>query len=71
MSRGGARSGGGMMRGQPLPFDVDPDLEKDILGYDVESAINGGQEDPRQALFPVSGQWTHRGTSSIQRMPVP
>lgn len=55
MSRGGARSGGGMMRGQPLPFDVDPDLEKDILGYDVESAINGGQEDPRQALYPVSG----------------
>ncbi|GAB1736398.1 hypothetical protein D0862_03213 [Hortaea werneckii] len=52
MSRGGARSGGGMMRGQPLPFDVDPDLEKDILGYDVESAINGGQEDPRQALYP-------------------
>ena len=55
-----------MMRGQPLPFDVDPDLEKDILGYDVESAINGGQEDPRQALFPVSGPWTYRGTSSIQ-----
>lgn len=44
------------MRGQPLPFEVDPDLEKDITGYDVEASKKNGEEDPRQALFPVSGE---------------
>jgi len=43
------------MHGHKLPFDVDPDLEKEVMGYDADGNKTE-QEDPRQALFPVSGE---------------
>ncbi|KAK5128466.1 hypothetical protein LTR85_003134 [Meristemomyces frigidus] len=47
---GGGRNIGGNMGGQKLPFDVDPDLEKEMMAYDGDGAKD--EEDPRQALFP-------------------
>lgn len=53
---GGGRNTGGKMNGQPLPFDVDPDLEQEINGYGADDITKDPAEDPRQALFPVSGK---------------
>lgn len=45
----------GTMGGQKLPFDVDPDLEKDMAAYAAEG--DSTEKDSRKAfLFPVSGE---------------
>ncbi|KAK4542558.1 hypothetical protein LTR36_006606 [Oleoguttula mirabilis] len=40
---------GGTMGGQKLPFDVDPDLEKEVLAYDAEGT-KADEDDPKQAF---------------------
>ena len=56
MSRGGFGGGrniGGNMGGTKLPFDVDPDLEKEVLEYDANGA-NAEEKDEKTAfVWPV------------------
>ena len=56
MSRGGFGGGrniGGNMGGTKLPFDVDPDLEKEVLEYDA-TGNNAEEKDAKSSfVWPV------------------
>ena len=59
------------MGGTKLPFDVDPDLEKEVLEYDANGA-NAEEKDAKTAfVWPVRSIFYHRSMNSIVEVLTP
>jgi len=56
MSRGGRGGFGGGAEKNKYPFEIDPDLEKEIYSYGAQGDGQGKKEADPNALFPVSDQ---------------
>ena len=58
------------MGGTKLPFDVDPDLEKEVLEYDANGA-NAEEKDAKSAfVWPVSSTSYARPTYKKDDVPI-